>query len=82
MRNDDDDTPLQVDDAIYDEALKRNPSSPGNPGNPENPFESPQDASDPRLNPVMLGRRRLSEGSLADEADYSRKILRVANPDD
>lgn len=35
---------------------------------------------DPRLNPVMLGRRRLSEGSLADEADYSRKILGVANP--
>ncbi|KAM9887809.1 hypothetical protein OXX69_013226, partial [Metschnikowia pulcherrima] len=29
---------------------------------------------------VMMGRRRLSEGSLADEADYSRKILSVANP--
>ncbi|CAH2350925.1 putative cell wall integrity and stress response component 1 [[Candida] railenensis] len=37
--------------------------------------------ADPRLNPVMMGRRRLSEGSLADEADYSRKILQVANPD-
>lgn len=36
--------------------------------------------TDPRLNPVMMGRRRLSEGSLADEADYSRKILGVANP--
>ncbi|KAF5208599.1 hypothetical protein E0198_005103 [Clavispora lusitaniae] len=36
--------------------------------------------SDPRLNPVMMGRRRISEGSLADETDYSRKILAVANP--
>lgn len=39
-------------------------------------------AVDQRLNPVMLGERRLSEGSIADERDYSRKILRVANPDD
>lgn len=39
-------------------------------------------AIDQRLNPVMLGERRLSEGSLADDRDYSRKILRVANPDD
>lgn len=38
-------------------------------------------AIDQRLNPVMLGERRLSEGSIADERDYSRKILRVANPD-
>lgn len=56
-----------------------------------NPFVHPSDDSadkrasrseltDPRLNPVMMGRRRLSEGSLADEADYSRKILAVANP--
>lgn len=56
-----------------------------------NPFVHPSDDSadkrisraeltDPRLNPVMMGRRRLSEGSLADEADYSRKILSVANP--
>ncbi|KAI5952881.1 hypothetical protein KGF54_003748 [Candida jiufengensis] len=36
---------------------------------------------DPRLNPIMMGRRRLSEGSLADEADYSRKVLQVANPE-
>lgn len=36
--------------------------------------------SDPRLNPAMMGRRRLLEGLLADETDYSRKILAVANP--
>ncbi|CUM64966.1 uncharacterized protein PRCAT00002584001 [Priceomyces carsonii] len=58
-----------------------------------NPFTHPSDATvaaggggsaglvDPRLNPMMMGRRRLSDGSLADEADYSRKILQVANPD-
>ncbi|CAH6718788.1 protein Slg1p [[Candida] jaroonii] len=52
-----------------------------------NPFTHPSDPlpnsglTDPRLNPIMLGRRRLSEGSLADETDYSRKILQVANPD-
>jgi cell wall integrity and stress response component len=48
-----------------------------------NPFLTKEELMvDQRLNPVMLGRRRISEGSLADEADYSRKILRVANPDD
>lgn len=47
-----------------------------------NPFVHPsEEITDPRLNPVMMGRRRLSVGSLADEADYSRKILQVANPD-
>ena len=57
-----------------------------------NPFDHPLDAHavggvrppalpDPRLNPVMMGRRRLSEGLLADDADYSRKILHVANPE-
>lgn len=62
-----------------------------------NPFDHPSDAlanskleggyknsvdlADPRLNPIMMGRRKLSVGSLADEADYSRKILQVANPD-
>ncbi|KAI0463609.1 hypothetical protein LJB42_002611 [Komagataella kurtzmanii] len=64
-------------DAIYDEAKKRNPKL------ATNPFEDPnQEYTDHQMNPVALGRRRLSEGSLADEADYSRKVLRVANPDD
>lgn len=36
--------------------------------------------ADPRLNPAIVGRKRLSDGSLADETDYSRKILAVANP--
>jgi cell wall integrity and stress response component len=57
-----------------------------------NPFDHPNDSNplgvnsrdgmvDPRLNPVMMGRKRLSEGSLADDTDYSRKILHVANPE-
>jgi len=36
---------------------------------------------DQRLEPIMLD-KRLSATSLADEQDYSRKILRVINPDD
>ncbi|KAH6653237.1 hypothetical protein BKA67DRAFT_536924 [Truncatella angustata] len=34
--------------------------------------------SDQRLDPVMA-QRRMSSGSIADEADYSRRILRVTN---
>jgi cell wall integrity and stress response component len=66
-------------------------SSPAGFGNFKEPFgvRPPEPAYgagvvavDQRLNPVMLGERRISEGSLADARDYSRKILRVANPDD
>ncbi|EGW31638.1 uncharacterized protein SPAPADRAFT_62249 [Spathaspora passalidarum NRRL Y-27907] len=52
-----------------------------------NPFVDPHERTnesafvDPRVNPIMMGRRRLSEGSLVDAADYSRKVLQVANPD-
>lgn len=35
--------------------------------------------SDQRLDPVMV-QRRLSSGSIADEQDYSRRILRVCVP--
>ncbi|KAK9464490.1 hypothetical protein V1512DRAFT_288215 [Lipomyces arxii] len=35
---------------------------------------------DQRLNPVMMD-RRMSDGSVSDEQDYSRKILRVVNMD-
>lgn len=36
--------------------------------------------SDVRLDPVML-QRRMSDGSIADNQDYSRRILKVTNPD-
>lgn len=36
--------------------------------------------SDMRLDPVML-QRRMSDGSIADNQDYSRRILKVTNPD-
>jgi len=38
--------------------------------------------SDHRLDPVMLQQRRLSDGSIADNQDFSRRILKVANPDE
>ncbi|CCH41154.1 Receptor-type tyrosine-protein phosphatase alpha [Wickerhamomyces ciferrii] len=71
----------ELADSAYYDAIKRDNSTVARPLS--NPFLSKEDYNtDQRLNPVMLGRRRISEGSLADEADYSRKILRVANPDD
>lgn len=72
----------ELADSAYYGAMKRDKSQLSRPLS--NPFLSAkeEDMIDQRLNPVMLGRRRISEGSLADEADYSRKILRVANPDD
>jgi len=36
---------------------------------------------DSRLDPVML-QHRLSDGSIADNQDFSRRILKVTNPDD
>ncbi|KAF3919275.1 hypothetical protein ABW20_dc0106259 [Dactylellina cionopaga] len=37
--------------------------------------------ADTRLDPVMLQQRRLSDGSIADNQDFSRRILKVTNPD-
>ncbi|KAG7884845.1 hypothetical protein KL938_001102 [Ogataea parapolymorpha] len=66
-----------VDDLAYEEALKSN----------RDPFASAEDdlySSDNGSGSgrIMLGRRRLSDGSLADAADYYKKVLKVANPDD
>ncbi|KAF8461046.1 hypothetical protein BDZ91DRAFT_798308 [Kalaharituber pfeilii] len=36
--------------------------------------------TDLRLDPVMI-QRRMSDGSIADNQDYSRRILKVTNPD-
>jgi len=36
---------------------------------------------DSRLDPSMMFQRRLSDGSIRDNEDYSRRILKVANPD-
>lgn len=75
----------ELADSAYFSALKRDNTFSSHADRPiSNPFISKEELMvDQRLNPVMLNsRRRISEGSLADEADYSRKILRVANPDD
>ena len=33
--------------------------------------------SDNRLDPTVMGQRRMSDGSIADNQDYSRRILKV-----
>ena len=66
--NDNDDSEsILADDIAYEEALK------------SNPFSSEDDKE---ADKILLGRRRLSDGSLADTNDYGMKVLRVANPDD
>ncbi|ERF76441.1 hypothetical protein EPUS_07321 [Endocarpon pusillum Z07020] len=37
--------------------------------------------SDQRLDPSLVHHRRQSDGSIADEMDFSRRILQVRNPD-
>jgi cell wall integrity and stress response component len=38
-------------------------------------------SSDSRLEPSVMMQRRQSDGSIADNQDYSRRILKVTNPD-
>lgn len=35
--------------------------------------------SDTRLDPAVMAQRRMSDGSIADDQDYSRRILKVRN---
>ncbi|KAI4152783.1 MAG: hypothetical protein LQ341_000648, partial [Variospora aurantia] len=56
--------------------------------NVNNPFEieskpppSSHSMSDSRLEPSVMMQRRQSDGSIADNQDYSRRILKVTNPD-
>jgi len=35
--------------------------------------------SDMRLDPAVMAQRRMSDGSIADNQDYSRRILKVTN---
>ncbi|KAL8849489.1 MAG: hypothetical protein Q9221_005571 [Calogaya cf. arnoldii] len=60
------------------------------PSNAVNPFEmeteskppaSSHSMSDSRLEPSVMLQRRQSDGSIADNQDYSRRILKVTNPD-
>lgn len=69
-RYSDDEHSIIADDVAYEEALR---------SHNENPFASEEDKE---ADKILLGRRRLSDGSLADATDYSMKVLRVANPDD
>lgn len=47
----------------------------------ENGKRPPMYANDNRLDPTAAN-RRMSDGSIADNEDYSRRILKVTNPDD
>ncbi|MCJ1437172.1 hypothetical protein MMC27_006557 [Xylographa pallens] len=40
-----------------------------------------QSLTDSRLEPSVMFQRRMSDGSIADNQDYSRRILKVTNPD-
>ncbi|KAL8681275.1 MAG: hypothetical protein Q9186_002586 [Xanthomendoza sp. 1 TL-2023] len=59
-------------------------------GNAANPFETEAESKPPasshsmtdsRLEPSVMMQRRQSDGSIADNQDYSRRILKVTNPD-
>ncbi|KAL8738900.1 MAG: hypothetical protein Q9181_000352 [Wetmoreana brouardii] len=54
-----------------------------NPFEPEasRPPPSSSSMSDSRLEPSVMMQRRQSDGSIADNQDYSRRILKVTNPD-
>ncbi|KAI9822165.1 MAG: hypothetical protein M1832_003168 [Thelocarpon impressellum] len=43
--------------------------------------DSASSVSDSRLEPSVMLQRRMSDGSIADNQDYSRRILKVTNPD-
>ncbi|KAI9850753.1 MAG: hypothetical protein M1838_005164 [Thelocarpon superellum] len=43
--------------------------------------DSSSSVSDSRLEPSVMMQRRMSDGSIADNQDYSRRILKVTNPD-
>lgn len=46
----------------------------GEPKYSENPFS---DMADSRLDPSITSQRRMSNGSIADDQDFSRRILKV-----
>ncbi|MCJ1452744.1 hypothetical protein MMC28_003087 [Mycoblastus sanguinarius] len=45
------------------------------------PTSSAGSMSDSRLEPSVMMQRRQSDGSIADNQDYSRRILKITNPD-
>lgn len=49
--------------------------------NSDKPQDKTGPGSDQRLDPSLVHHRRQSDGSIADEMDFSRRILQVRNPD-
>lgn len=48
----------------------------------KSPPTSHSSLTDSRLDPEVMMARRQSDGSIADNQDYSRRILQIRNPDD
>lgn len=68
---------------IEEEYSKRSQAQgPGIPASRGMSVRSNHAGPDARLDPEAMVNRRLSDGSIADEQDYSRRILKVTNPDD
>ncbi|GJC91518.1 transmembrane alpha-helix domain-containing protein [Colletotrichum higginsianum IMI 349063] len=64
--------------AEIEEEHRRNAAVNAFIGGPKPPSSSGMSMSDSRMDPT-LAHRRMSDGSIADNQDYSRKILRVTN---
>ena len=62
------------------EESHRNSLSPGWYGQKQQPLSSSNSVSDSRLEPSVMMQRRMSDGSIADNQDYSRRILKVKLP--
>ncbi|CCF45533.1 hypothetical protein CH063_14585 [Colletotrichum higginsianum] len=72
-------TPVQSRrNAEIEEEHRRNAAVNAFIGGPKPPSSSGMSMSDSRMDPT-LAHRRMSDGSIADNQDYSRKILRVTN---
>jgi cell wall integrity and stress response component len=48
-------------------------------GKPPNSSSGASSFNDTRLDPAVMAQRRMSDGSIADNEDYSRRILKVRN---
>jgi cell wall integrity and stress response component len=51
----------------------------GGAGKPPHSSGGSSSFTDMRLDPAVMAQRRMSDGSIADNQDYSRRILKVTN---
>jgi hypothetical protein len=72
---------LQV--LLVEEEYRRNAAISQFTSGAKHPGSSAGDStfSDMRLDPAVMAQRRMSDGSIADNQDYSRRILKVFHTD-